>query len=552
MRILVLFQVVLLLGVGSSHARGGDHFAVSSAHPDATQAGVAVAKKGGNAVDVAVAVSLALSVVEPYSSGLGGGAFMVIRMGSKTTTWDFRETAPAAATRDMFLKKGRVVRGRSTVSALAAGIPGLVRGLSVVHKKYGKLPWQDVVNPAFHLAHGGFKITPRLRGAIQGAVAKMNRDARRVFLVGGQAPAVGHRLRQPDLAWTLKRIRDRGADDFYQGDVATRLVRAVRTQGGIWTLQDLKQYRVKERPPVRGMYRGYQIHSMGPPSSGGLLLVQMLHVLEGLGSDAVMKAGIGRTHQISEIMKRAFARRAKDLGDPDHVKVDWSRFVGAPEVKKIVGQVRAARKATPAQRIGRVKVRPSERTDTSHFSVLMGNGNAVSCTQTINLRFGNGKIAGTTGVVLNNEMDDFSAKPGAPNAFGLVGDEANAIAPGKRPLSSMTPSLVIRDGKAVGVFGSPGGSRIITTVLHAILNVIDRKMSVKAALTEPRFHHQWFPDAIFLEAGIAGTVRDGLRRLGHQVKAASPMGNAMGIWRDPAGKISAAADPRGEGKAVVR
>ena len=333
--------------------------------------------------------------------------------------------------------------------------------------------------------------------------------------------------------------------------MAEELVRSVKAEGGIWTAKDLGSYSVRERTPVTGRFRGYEIHSMGPPSSGGLLLVQLLGVWEELNR-GYKPDERGYAHDMAESTKRAFAMRAVGLGDPDHVRVERGKFTGASVIKKLAGQVRAATRATPAQAIGHVLVRPDERTDTSHFGVLHANGDAVACTQTINLMFGSGLVAGNTGVVLNNEMDDFSALPGAPNAFGLVGDEANSIAPGKRPLSSMTPTLVLKEGKAVGVFGSPGGSRIITATYQSILNVIENGWSVKKALAYPRMHHQWFPDAILYEpARFSPKQRKALEQLGHTLRESIPMGNAMGLWRHADGTFEAEADPRGEGSGQI-
>ena len=552
MRTRCAFVVLIGLCGVTAQASPPDRGAVATAHPLATEAGTGILKAGGNAVDAAIAVSLALSVVEPWSSGIGGGAFMVVRMDGKTRTWDMRETAPAAATRSMFVKNGRVVRGLSTRSALAAGVPGLIRGLASVHRTYGRLPFRQLVAPALKLARDGFPVSARLHEVLAAAKEGLNGEAKKIFLrPDGSVPTVGSRLKQPDLARTLQRIGETRGEDFYTGDVAKELVRSVRASGGIWTLPDLQNYRAKERPPVIGQFRGYEIHSMGPPSSGGLLLLQLLGVREKVNSGR-MPGEPGYAHEMAESTKRAFARRATGLGDPDYTKVDHEAFVADRLIKVLAAEVKAAKKATPAASLGHVVVRPNERTDTSHFGILLANGDAVACTQTINLRFGSGLVAGTTGVVLNNEMDDFSALPGAPNAFGLVGDEANSIAPGKRPLSSMTPTIVLKKDRAVGVFGSPGGSRIITTTYQTILNVIEHKWSVKKALEFPRIHHQWFPDSIFYEEGrFSKRLRKHVEAVGHQTKLSIPMGNAMGLWIRHDGRIEAEADPRGEGTGSV-
>lgn len=528
----------------------GDEAMVASAHPLATEAGLAVLAKGGNAVDAAVAVSFALSVVEPWSSGLGGGGFAVVSVGGVVTTFDMRETAPRAASADMFLEGGQVLAGESTASARAAGIPGLVKGMAALHAKLGKLPFDEVVAPAVALAREGFPVSVRLREAIASMAQRFKGDARRVFLPGEKVPAVGDRFVQKDLADTLERIARSKGEDFYVGKTARELVRAVRELGGIWNEDDLFKYKYVEREPVRGTYRGHDVVSMGPPSSGGLLLVQMLSVLEALPKTAARSGE--RAHVLAEVMKRAFAMRAIGLADPDFVPVDQSRFIGSAAVKKIAADVKKAKKATAAKALSTLQVK-ADRPDTSHFAVLTANGDAVAVTQTINLRFGNGQVAGSTGVVLNNEMDDFAVQVGVPNAFGLVGDEGNAIAPGKRPLSSMTPTLVLKDGKVVGAFGSPGGSRIISTTLQIIVHMLDDGYNVAEAVGSPRIHHQWFPDRLDVERhALSPEARTLLEKRGHVMDEVSPMGNAMAIWRGADGRIEGAADPRGEGQARGR
>lgn len=532
---------------------------IASAHPLATEAGRAILAKGGNAVDAAVAVSFALSVVEPWSSGLGGGAFAVVHVDGTTTTLDMREEAPAAATRDMFVRDGAVIPGESTSTARAAAIPGLVRGMAELHRRHGKLPWAEVVAPALALAREGFAVSRLLHEALGPFAARFNDDARRVFLPGDRVPEVGERLVQADLARTLERIAATGGEDFYVGETARELVRAVKAAGGVWEASDLAAYRPVERTPVQGVFAGFEVASMGPPSSGGLLLVQMLGVLERLPQCAAKRCpdpreqafGAERIHQLAEVMKRAFAMRAIGLADPDHFAVDNARFIGQAALDRLAREVSRARRATPAGAISRLRVKPDERTHTTHFAVVTGAGDGVAVTQTINLRFGNGQVAGKTGVLLNNEMDDFAAQPGVPNAFGLVGDEANAVAPGKRPLSSMTPTLVIRGGKVVGAFGSPGGSRIISTTLQVLLHVVFDGMNPSEALAAPRVHHQWYPDELQVEAFLLSPeVRAALVARGHVVADVAMMGNAMAIWRRDDGVLEGAADPRGEGTAA--
>ena len=525
---------------------------MASAHPLASRAGRAMLAAGGSVVDAAIATSFVLSVVEPQSSGLGGGGFMVLRVGGKSETWDFREAAPAAATPDMFIRFDKVDARLSQRSMRSAGIPGLVKGLMALHRAHGRLPLAVVMAPAVRYAEDGFAVTPQLRAAIEAATPQFNSEARGVFLdAAGAAPAVGATLRQRDLARTLRAIAASAGAAFYKGDgsVARELVRAVRAERGIWTAADLTSYRAVRRPPVLGTYRGYTVVSMGPPSSGGLLLVQMLGVLERLGG--LDRSGASRGHRLAEVMKRAYAMRARALGDPDHILVDRERFVGGLALDRLTTEVRAAAHATPGATLAEVEPAAAEGDHTSHFGILLASGDAVACTQTINLTFGNGHVAGATGVVLNDEMDDFAAAPGVPNAFGLVGDAGNAIAPRKRPLSSMTPTLLLRDDQVVGVFGSPGGSRIITTTLQTILAVVDRQATPAQALEAPRMHHQWLPDVLWFEAGAFRPREvEALRRLGHDARERGSMGNAMVLWR-PAGhrgQVLGACDPRGEGQ----
>ncbi|MBL8788794.1 MAG: gamma-glutamyltransferase [Deltaproteobacteria bacterium] len=538
----------------------GKRAVLASAHPLATEAGREILAAGGNAVDAAVAVSFALSVVEPWSSGLGGGAFAVVHMGGETRTFDMREMAPAAATRDMFAdpaKPGAPIPGASTSTAKAAGIPGLVRGMAGLHASYGRLPFEAVVAPALRLAHDGFPVSRRLRDAIAQVGPQMNADAQRVFMPRGVVPAVGERLVQADLAATLERIAKTRGEDFYLGETASELVRSVTAAGGIWTAKDLAGYFWKEREPVRGAFRGFDVVSMGPPSSGGLLLVQMLGVVERM--DSGRKAtegwnGADRLHRLAETMKRAFAMRAIGLADPDYVPVDHERFIGKAAMDGLAKAVGAARRATPAAAISKLKVTGGERTHTTHFEIVTAEGDGVAVTQTVNLWFGNAQVAGRTGVVLNNEMDDFATLPGVPNAFGLVGDEGNAVAAGKRPLSSMTPTLVLKDGKVVGAFGSPGGSRIISTTFQVLLHVIVDGMDPSEALAAPRIHHQWMPDVLEVERFLLSPeTRRELEKRGHHIEERGRMGNAMAIWRRDDGQggvLEGAADPRGEGSAL--
>jgi gamma-glutamyltranspeptidase/glutathione hydrolase len=527
----------------------GKNAMVASAHPLATEAGRQILAMGGNAADAAVAVSFALSVVEPWSSGLGGGAFAVVQMNGDSFTLDMREMAPLAASPDMYVKDGKVVPLESTDTARAAAIPGLVRGMAELHRRKGKLPWRAVVEPAIRLAREGFPVSERLVLALTNQTTRMNEEARQIFLPGGKVPEVGTRLIQANLAKTLERIAESRGEDFYVGETAKELVASVRALGGLWTMEDLAGYVAKERAPVRGTFRGRDILSMGPPSSGGLLLVQMLSVFE--RQKKTEWNGADRFHVLAEIGKRAFAMRAVGLADPDFFAVDIARFIGNESVEKLAKEVSKAKRATPSKALSNLKVKADERTHTTHFAIVTAEGDGIAVTQTINLGFGNGQVAGATGVVLNNEMDDFAAQPGVPNAFGLVGDSANRVEPKKRPLSSMTPTLVIEGGKVVGALGSPGGSRIISTTFQVLLHVVEDGMNPADALGAPRVHHQWYPEHLWVEPfTLSPEARASLTKRGHTLHDGPMMGNAMAIWKRADGVLEGAADPRGEGSAA--
>lgn len=562
--IVFFFAIFVVAVAGRAEAAApapatGDNAMVTTAHPLATEVGRAILAAGGNAIDAAVAVSFALSVVEPWSSGLGGGAFAVVHVDGQTRTFDMREMAPASATRDMFLKDGEFVPSQSTTTARAAAIPGLVRGMAELHRRYGKLPFAQVVAPALALAKNGFPVSRLMNAALGPFVNRFSPEAQAIFVPGGRVPAVGEILVQRDLAATLERIATTRGEDFYVGDTAREMVRSVKAAGGLWELSDLAAYKTKERPPVSGTFRDYDIRSMGPPSSGGLLIVQMLGVIErlprcdrpGCPRPGEVWNGAERLHTLAEVMKRAFAARAIGLADPDFFAVDDASFVGAAALDRLAHEVMKAKKATPSAKLSKLVVQPDKRLHTTHFAIVTATGDGVAVTQTINLRFGNGQVAGTTGVLLNNEMDDFAAKPGAPNAFGLVGDVANAIEPGKRPLSSMTPTLVLKNNRVVGAFGSPGGSHIITTTLQVLLHVVDDHMNPSEALAAPRVHHQWYPEELMLEPLLLSPeVRAALEKRGHVLEESGLMGNAMAIWRRADGVFEGAADPRGEGTAA--
>lgn len=525
--------------------------AIASAHELATQAGLAILKQGGNAFDAAVAVSSTLAVVEPSSSGLGGGAFWLLHRASDgfEIMVDAREVAPKAATRDMFLdEQGNVVPGRSTATALAAGIPGEAAGWAHLATKYGKLPLKTSMQPAIRLAREGFPLNTRLRGGIE---AKQNLfqagAAAKIFLVKGEVPAVGAIIRQPELAQTLTALAEQGPDGFYKGPVAKRMVDGVRKLGGIWALQDLTDYRVLERKPLYGEYRGAKIIAAPPPSSGGVAIIDALNILAGFDLASVDSAT--RKHLVVEAMRRAHRDRAEYLGDPDFIKIPTQRLTHQFYADGQRASIRMDR-ATPSEMLPSIEG-PNQGTQTSHFSIIDTEGNRVAGTQSINFFFGSGLMVPGTGVMLNNEMDDFAAKAGVPNGFRLVGADANAIAPGKRPLSSMTPTFVEKpDG--LMILGSPGGSVITTVVLLSTLDWMDG-VPADEFIKKGRYHHQYLPDAITFEPGaLTEEEKQTLQKYGHTLRESRMPGNAQIVtWDYRSGEVQAVSDPRGVGVGVV-
>ncbi len=526
--------------------------AIASAHPLATRAGMEILAAGGNAFDAAVAVSAALAVVEPYSSGLGGGGFWLLhraRDGFQVMV-DGREKAPLAATRDMYLDRdGDVMNGATVNGALAAGIPGAPAALVHIARLYGRLPLRQSLEPAIRLAREGFLVDEHYRDMARFRLDALqdDADAARQFLNNGAVPEVGQRIMQLDLANTLHAIAERGNNGFYAGKVAEQLVDGVNAAGGIWSLDDLATYKVVEREPVRGEYRGITITSVAPPSSGGVALVEMLNMLSGYDLAAMDRAD--RVHVIVEAMRRAYRDRAEYLGDPAYVQVPVAHLTG-PEYAAQLAATIDMKAATPSATLpGPAAAQGGD--DTTHFSVLDSDGNRVAGTLSINYPFGACMIPRGTGVLLNNEMDDFSVKPGVPNLYGLIGAEANAIAPGKRPLSSMSPTFVENE-HAVAILGTPGGSRIISMVLLGILDFADGKMP-ESWVSLPRFHHQFYPDVVQYEEGAfdAKTLQR-LTAKGHTLKAQVVWGNMQAIYLDKRiGRVLAASDPRGVGAAYV-
>jgi gamma-glutamyltranspeptidase/glutathione hydrolase len=528
--------------------------AIASAHPLATAAGHRILAEGGNAFDAAVAVSAALAVVEPYSSGLGGGGFWLLHRAEDgfETMVDGRERAPMAAQRDLYLdEKGEVVPGLSMDGPLAAGIPGEPAALVHIAEKYGRLPLKHSLAPAILLARKGFEVDEHYRRMAQWRLETLRESpaAARQFLVKGDVPPLGIVVRQPQLERTLEALAEQGLQGFYAGRVAEALVKGVREAGGIWSLEDLARYRVVEREPVRGRYHGMSITAAAPPSSGGIVLITMLNILSQF--DLQELSPVTRKHLLVEAMRRAYRDRAEYLGDPDFVTMPLDRLLhpayGAGLARDIT-----LHHATPSLP-GKSRAEAGEGRDTTHFSILDREGNRVAATLSINYPFGSGFVPQGTGVLLNDEMDDFSARPGVPNAYGLTGGEANAIAPGKRMLSSMTPTFAETE-RGIAILGTPGGSRIITMVLLGILELAEGR-GPEAWVQRPRFHHQYLPDRIQYEpAAISTEEAARLRKMGHRLQPVDrPYGNMQALfWDYGSGDVEAASDPRGIGAARLR
>jgi gamma-glutamyltranspeptidase/glutathione hydrolase len=512
-----------------------------------------VLQRGGNAVDAAVATAFALAVTLPRAGNLGGGGFMVLHLAKggkhegdkdkRDIAIDYRETAPAAATASMFLDaEGRADAAKSRDSALAIGVPGTVAGLALAHERFGsgRFSLADLIAPAIALARDGVPVEDDLFDSLHLAEARLSRwpSTARVLLPGGHAPPEHALLKQPDLADSLAAIGRDGPDAFYRGAIARKLVGAVQAAGGIITSDDLQAYRALIREPVRGTYRGYDIVSMPPPSSGGVHLIEMLNILEGFPLRQ-QGDGAASAHLLIEAMKLAYADRAEFLGDSDRVAVPIERLIAKDYAAGLRATI-APDRARPSAEIRPGSAARGEGRNTTHFSVIDADGNAVANTYTLNFNFGVGLIADGTGILLNNELDDFAAKPGAPNAFGLVGGPANAPAPGKRPLSSMTPTLVLKDGRVVLVTGSPGGSRIITTVLQVLVRALDFDAPIAQAVAAPRLHHQWLPDEVVVEPTMPPAIIEALRRLGHTVRIGPPSGSAHSIMVTREGLVGAA------------
>ena len=535
LRVFVLSLIFCFL-VPSSHAREPVHARkamVVTQEPIAADVGLAILKSGGNAVDAAVAVGFALAVTHPFAGNLGGGGFMLIRLADGGTTFlDFRETAPAKASHDMYLDSRGNLTNDSVAGWRASGVPGTVRGLEFAHQEYGHRAWAELLKPAIQLAADGVPVSYALMQSMRDPDYHLAdfAESKRIFLKGGAYYDWNETFRQPELARTLERIARLGAKDFYAGETAHMIAEAMAKNGGLITLDDLRDYRVVERKPLEGDYKGYHIISSPPPSSGGVGLLQMLGMLEGSGYDKTGAGSAATCHYLAEVMRRFYADRNEYLGDPDFVKNPVRALLDP-------GYIRARRSSidpahtTPSNQVNPGKLSGSEGAQTTHYSIVDEQGNVVAVTYTLNDGFGSGVTIPGAGFLMNDEMDDFAAKPGTPNLFELVQGEANSIAPGKRPLSSMVPTIVLKDGKPFLVLGAPGGSRIITGVLQVMLNVMDFGMNVQDAIDAPRVHHQWRPDRLDVEPGISPDTAAFLQRMGYELRFRDKHGDPVSIGR---------------------
>jgi gamma-glutamyltranspeptidase/glutathione hydrolase len=545
----------------------GKHGMVSSVSEIASQIGVDILKRGGNAIDAAVAVGLALAVVWPSAGNLGGGGFMVIRLaGGKATAIDYREMGPAAAHRNVYLdEKGDYIKGSSTYGHRAAAVPGTVAGLAYALEKYGKLNWADVAEPARKLAADGFPVWYQLERSLKNASEGLSRypETKRIFLRDGNPYKTGEIFKQPELAAVFERMIKDGPSEFYQGETAKLIEASMKRAGNgkppfLWmTVEDLRNYKPVEREPLRSKYRGHEIITMPPPSSGGVALSEMLNILERYDLKSMGAGSSKAIHLMAEAMRRAFADRAHYLGDPDFVKVPVAGLTSRKYADKLAKTIDLTR-ASESQKVAHGDPLPHESDETTHFTVVDKDGNVVSNTYTINDSFGNKITVEGAGFLLNNEMDDFAPKPGSPNFYRLIQGEANAVAARKRPLSSMTPTIVLKDGKLWFAVGSPGGPTIINTVMQIIINIIDHGMNIQQAIDYPRVHHQWMPDEIRYEPfGLSPDTINKLKEMGHLVNLnqvnGQPryMGDVEAIMiEDRTGVRLGGSDPRLDGRSV--
>ncbi|MBA2336052.1 MAG: gamma-glutamyltransferase [Blastocatellia bacterium] len=536
------------------------HAMVASQHELASKIGIDIIRKGGNAVDAAIAVGLALAVVYPEAGNIGGGGFMLIRLkNGKTFAIDYREMAPMAATRNVFVNKdGTLIAGEgsSTIGYRASGVPGTLAGFDLAFKKYGsgKIKWRDLVEPSRILAQNGYKLTFRLANLLEAYKTNLSKyaDSSRIFLNDGKFYKEGDIFRQPELAQTLGRIQAQGAKEFYTGETARLIAADMRVNNGLITLEDLKNYQARERTPLRGAYRGYEIISMPPPSSGGIVMLQVLNMLEAYDVRSMGYNSSAKYHVLAEASRRAFADRAEFMADPDFADVPVNQLID----KKYIAERRSTidlAKATSSREIGHGQIVGKEPTETTHFTVVDAAGNVVTNTYTINDLYGSRVTAKGTGVLLNDEMDDFAARPGKENLYGLIQGERNAVQPKKRPLSSMTPTIVLRkDGSFWFALGARGGPRIISAVMQSVINVIDHDMNIQQAIDAPRIHHQWFPDEILFEPyGMSPDTLKILGGYGHKFgNKPVTIASATGIMINEEGVRFGAIDSRSDGAAI--
>ena len=529
---------------------------VVSQRQSASEVGAEILRKGGNAVDAAVATGLALAVVLPRAGNLGGGGFMVVYLkdADKTITIDYREMAPASAHRDLFLdEKGNYDKNKAQFSLLSAGVPGTVAGLHLALTKYGTMSWEEVLEPSIKLAEEGFAVPYDLANILASSRYKKRLSsniaaAASYYKKDKSNYEAGEILKLPDLAWTLKQLAEYGPDAFYKGEIAKKIVQEMERNKGLITFEDLENYKAVERSPLEGTYKGFRIVSMPPASSGGVHLIQMLNMLE---EHPIGEMGFGSAdsiHILAEVMKRAYADRSKHLGDMDFYDVPFSLM--SKKYSNSLNKSISVKSRTASKDVFPGDPFPYESPDTTHFSVMDQYGNAVSNTYTLNFSYGSGIMIPGTGMLMNNEMDDFSSKPGVPNGYGLLGSEANSIQANKRPLSSMTPTIIFKDNKPYLVLGSPGGSRIITTVLQVALNVMEHKMNVAQAVNSPRIHHQWLPEVLMMEKGFGPDTEKILKEKGYNLYPSSTMGSVQAIIKEGE-YFYGAADPRRPGSGAV-
>lgn len=557
-----LLALLLVVSLPVQAARPWSGGAVAAAHPLGSAAGLEMLEAGGNAVDAAVATAFTMAVVGPYHSGLGGGGFAVLHLAKegKDLAFDFREVAPAKATRDLYLVDGKFDPKRATDGALSVAVPGAVKGYLELHAKHGRLPRAKVLAPAIRAAAKGFVVTPKYAELAKNRAECLAQDpeAARIFLRDGAAPAVGTLLKQPDLAKTLTLLAQKGDAPFYEGAIAQAIARTMEEKGGLVSLEDLKAYRPTWRAPLEGRYRGHRIVTMPPPSAGGLAMLETFGLVEAAGAPGPASREVGALHVFIEALRRSYVDRSRYVGDPRFVETPVQRLLDPAALKTLAATI-DPKQATRSERLMPKELLPpgadappSPKKNTTHLSVVDKEGNAVALTTTINFWFGSCVVAKGTGVLLNDEMDDFTGQVGVPNIFGLVMGEANAIAPGKIPVSSMTPTLVFQKGRDAEVLlavGSPGGSTIPTTVMQVISNVVDLGLDVSRAVGRGRLHHQWMPDEVRADAdAFDPATQQALEALGHRVKRVPAWGDAEAVLVDPVtGLRTAASDPRNEG-----